>query len=342
MKRISNILVKKEKITPPPIWIMRQAGRYLPEYREVRSKTKNFLDLCYNPQLVKEVTLQPIRRFDFDAAIIFSDILVIPDMIGVDVKFISGEGPKLGSFSIDDLSIDGVKEKLSPVYEAIKITRLELSKEKDLIGFSGSPWTLACYMIDKGSSKNFALTRRMAIEDEVYFEKLINLLSEAVVEYLILQIEAGVDVIKLFDSWAGILPQDQFRKWVIKPNKFIINKIREKYPNFPIICFPKSASFMYEEFVSEVNCDAIAIDQSTDLDFAHDILHKKHQKVVQGNLDNFLLAFGSKDDIRRSIDKILDKLSPSPFIFNLGHGILPETPISNVEFLVDYVRNYRA
>ena len=339
MNKLINTITKKEIFSNPPIWIMRQAGRYLPEYRELRSKASNFLDFCYNPKLASEVTLQPLKRFDLDAAIIFSDILVIPDALGVKVEFIKDIGPKLQKVStIEDLNklrIDAIKNHLQPVFDNIKLVKSQLKSEKALIGFSGSPWTLASYMIEGGGSKNFEEIRQKSIKNEDFFAKLLDILTKSVIEYLSYQIEAGVDVVKLFDSWAGILPPREVKKWVIEPNKKIVEELKKRYPHIPIICFPRGIGFSYEEFVSSVKCDAIALDQNVNLEWARD---KLQNVTIQGNLDNFLLAFGSKKEIEEEVLRILEIFKNKSFIFNLGHGILPQTPIENVEFLIKLIR----
>lgn len=342
MNKLINTLLKKEKFSTPPIWIMRQAGRYLPEYREIRSNVGNFLDLCYNPKLASEVTLQPIRRFDFDAAIIFSDILVIPDALGIKVEFVKNEGPKLRKISTKEdlkkLKTQNIKKHLQPVFEALTLTKSRLDKNKSLIGFSGSPWTLACYMIEGGSSKNFDLTKETAIKNEEFFSELIEILTKAIIEYLLLQIKAGADVVKLFDSWAGILPPTQLRKFVIEPAKKIVREIKKLHPQIPIICFPRGIGVMYEEFAAEVDSHGLAVDQNLSVKWIRKNLQEKSDSVIQGNLDNFLLAFGSKKEIEKEVLNIVENLSNRPFIFNLGHGILPETPIENVEMVLKLIR----
>ncbi len=342
MNKLLNTLLKKEKNSNPPIWVMRQAGRYLPEYRAIRSDVKNFLELCYTPKLASEVTLQPIRRFGFDAAIIFSDILVIPDALGVKVEFVKNEGPKLQKISnLEDLKTfktDNIKSHLNPVFEALALTKSKLDKDVALIGFSGSPWTLACYMIEGGGSKNFESVRRSAIENEEFFSQLIEILTVSIIEYLSHQIKAGADVVKLFDSWAGVLPPEQLRKWVIAPTKKIVSEIKKLHPNIPVICFPRGVGVNYEEFAREVAPHGLAIDQTLERNWVKKNLQENLGQVVQGNLDNILLAFGSKKEIEKEVLNILESFSDQPFIFNLGHGILPETPIENVELVLDLVR----
>ena len=343
MKKIINVLNNQQFDKIPPIWIMRQAGRYLPEYLETRSKIHNFLDLCYNPQLACEVTLQPIRRFDFDSAIIFSDILVIPDALGIKVDFVKNHGPKLAKFDLNqdlkNLHINNIGDKLQPVYEAINLTRTKLANDKALIGFCGAPWTLACYMIEGGGSKNFENVRKIALEKPQEFKQLINILTEVLKIYLSSQIKAGADIVKIFDSWAGVLPTNDLINWVIKPAQEIVNYIRDNHPHIPVIYFPKSIGVNYQKFASEVDCHCIAIDQTIDKSWAKKYLQHELNKTIQGNLDNFLLAFGNKSDIEREVRNILESFNNKPFIFNLGHGILPQTPIENVELVINTIRN---
>lgn len=342
MKKLSNVLLKKEVYKTPPIWIMRQAGRYLPEYLETRSKINNFLDLCYNPKLASEVTLQPIRRFDFDSAIIFSDILVIPDALGIKVDFIKNHGPKLAKFDIlNDLSklkLNNIKNHLEPVLEAISLTRQNLNQDKDLIGFCGAPFTLACYILEGGGSKNFDIVKETSFRYPRQFSQLIDILTDSVIEFLSLQIISGVDVIKVFDSWAGILSTNQVNEWVIKPAKKIVNYFRENYQQTPIIYFPKSIGVNYENFAKEVDSHGLAIDQTLDKNWVNQILQNKLNKVIQGNFDNYLLAFGTKKQIADEAMEILKIFGEKPFIFNLGHGILPQTPIENVEYLLKIIK----
>ncbi len=341
MKKLVSVLMNKEKFSSPPVWIMRQAGRYLPEYLAVRSDVKNFLDLCYNPKLAAEVTLQPIRRFDFDAAIIFSDILVIPDALGVKVEFVKNEGPKLGNFELKNLKIKNIEKHLSPVFEALELTKSKLSEDKALIGFSGAPWTLACYMIEGGGSKNFENARRFAIEKEQEFSQLIEILTQSVIEYLLLQIKAGVDVVKIFDSWAGVLPEGELQKWVFNPAKKIIAEIKKNHPEIPVIYFPRGIGVNYEKFAEEVVPHGLALDQTIEKNWAKKNLQQKLGQVIQGNMDNFLLAFGKKSEIEKEVVEILESFGDHPFIFNLGHGILPHTPIENVEILLKIIRKIK-
>ncbi len=338
--KLLNLINDRKIEKSPPVWIMRQAGRYLPEYMQIRKNCENFLDLCYNPKLASEVTLQPVRRFDFDAAIIFSDILVIPDALGVKVRFEKNEGPKLGDVGeLKDLKIDNVLNHLKPVFENLKLTRQNLPANKALIGFSGAPFTLACYMIEGGGSKNFDKVKKCAVQDEKYFAQLIDILTESVSIYLIEQIKAGANIVKIFDSWAGILPENEFRKWVIAPTIKIIENVKKAHPKTPIIAFPRGAGVFYEEYVEKTGCDVIAVDQNLSKKFIVENLQKSQNAIIQGNLDNQLLAFGTKDAIKREVLDILEKFGKKPFIFNLGHGIIKETPIENVEFLMKLIRD---
>jgi uroporphyrinogen decarboxylase len=338
MKKLINVLTKKEIQKNPPIWVMRQAGRYLPEYRELRANAKNFLEFCYSPKQASEVTLQPIKRFDFDAAIIFSDILVIPDALGVKVEFVKNEGPKLGEFDLKNLKITNIKNHLSPVFEALELTKSKLSKDKALIGFCGAPWTVACYMIEGGGSKNFEKTRELALRDEAFFGELIEILTQSSIEYLSLQINAGADLVKIFDSWAGILPPTELQKWVINPAKKIVTELKKLHPEIPVICFPRGIGISYEQFAKIVEPQGLALDQTVNKVWAKKVLQQECRQVVQGNLDNFLLAFGSKDQIKKEVLDVLETFSDAPYIFNLGHGILPQTPIENVELMVKLVK----
>lgn len=330
--------IEKQKT---PIWLMRQAGRYLPEYREVRKRAGSFLDLCYNPSLASEVTLQPIRRFDFDAAIIFSDILIVPHILGLSVTFVEGDGPKVETIYEDhDLSKLKVKEfkdsdKIKRVCEALELTRQNLDKTKALIGFAGSPWTVATYIISE-KKHNFEFCRNFALNKRKLLSKLIEILTQQTIIYLKAQIDAGADVIQLFDSWSGVLSEDEFEAFVINPTKIIVSEIK-KYSNVPIIGFPKGAGILYKKYVENVSVDAVSIDYFVPLNFAKEI---QNSLVVQGNLDP-LVMLSDKSLIEEKVGRIMSALSEKDFIFNLGHGIIKETPIENVEFLVDYVRNWK-
>lgn len=331
--------LKGERFDVPPIWLMRQAGRYLPEYRQVRAEVGGFLDLCYDPDRACEVTLQPIRRYAFDAAILFSDILVIPHALQQKVWFVEGEGPKLEPLKgPDDLRLlkqDAVLNHLAPVLETVRNLRLSLPAETALIGFAGAPWTVATYMIEGGSSRDFAKTKLWAYRDPTSFSALIDHLVEATSAYLIAQIDAGAEAVQLFDSWAGALDEAGFRTWSAEPAKRIVAQIRRAHPSIPIIGFPRGAGPLYRDFVEISGVDAVSIDQSLPVSWA--AKHLQPLCAVQGNLDPMaLLAGGETLDL--AIDRILDSLRPGPHIFNLGHGIIKETPPEHVDRLVSRIR----
>ena len=330
---------ERKVVTPPPIWLMRQAGRYHPEYQEMRKRAGSFWTMCMTPELSVEVTLQPIRRFDFDAAIIFSDILVIPHALGQSVRFEDGVGPIIEPFlEINALIRDKEiwREKLSPVYLALKNTRKVLAAEKTLIGFSGAPWTLAAYMLEGRGTKDQGGARLYAYRNQKIFGELLELLSEAVATHLIWQIEAGANVVQIFDSWAGGLPEQAFKDWVIAPTKRAIAMLRRKHPHVPIIGFPRQATQSgLETYAAETGVNAISIDTATSIGWAVEKLGGKF--VLQGNLDPLALVAGG-EILDRAIDKIMAVTAGVPFIFNLGHGILQTTPTDNVARLVACVR----
>jgi len=323
-----------------PFWFMRQAGRYLPEYRELRAEKGGFLAMAFDPEAACEITMQPVRRFGMDAAIIFSDILTIPMSLGQHLEFVTGEGPKLGALNLDELEFDG--EVLQPVYQALRETRSQLNHEgfgqTTLIGFSGAPWTVATYMVEGGSSRDFLKVKTMAYREPEEFKKLMDMLVKATARYLILQVEAGAQALQIFDSWAGALDQFGFERWCIQPIKLIVDLVRAVYPNIPIIGFPKGAGLMYERFIKETGVDAIQIDPLVPSEYAADVLQKK--VPVQGNLDPLCLLAGG-DVLTSNLTKILDDLSGGDYIFNLGHGIHKETPIAHVEQMVKIIRDYR-
>ncbi len=321
----------------PPIWLMRQAGRYLPEYRAVRARAKTFLDLCFTPELAVEVTLQPIRRYGFDAAILFSDILVIPHALGRRVWFVEGEGPKLDPIHASDLNqlrIGDIREILAPVFEAIGLLRRQLLADKTLIGFAGAPWTVATYMVEGGSGHDFAAVKRFALGDPENFGRLIDILVEATADYLIAQINAGAEALQLFDSWAGVLSESEFRRWSIVPTQTIVAKVKAAHPKIPIIGFPRGAGMMYTDYMRETGIDAVSLDTGVPLVFAQAL---QARGAVQGNLDPQLLVVGG-EAMRRGVREIVAALGDGPFVFNLGHGIVPETPPENVAELVRIVR----
>ena len=331
-----------KRFATPPIWLMRQAGRYLPEYRAIRAATRSFLDLCYTPEKAVEVTLQPIRRFGLDAAIIFSDILVVPDALGQKVWFEVGEGPKLAALSdpadFGRLSRARLPEHLAPVYEAIRATRAALSPDTALLGFAGAPFTLACYMIEGGASRDFARIKRWAYSHPQSFALLIDLLVEAVVDHLAGQIDSGADAVQLFDTWAGILPEEQLFGWSVEPMVRIAHALHARHPKTPILAFPRAvgpAALMYRR------PDAFAaLSLDTGLG-AHWAARELQPHIcVQGNLDPMMLVVGGAA-LEREARRILDKLGHGSFIFNLGHGVVPQTPPENVAHLVEIVRNWK-
>jgi uroporphyrinogen decarboxylase len=323
----------------PPIWLMRQAGRYLPEYRAVREKAGSFLNLCFNPKLAAEVTLQPIHRFGFDAAILFSDILVIPHALGQPVSFEEGEGPKLQALSepaaLTRLHAEVDHGALAPVYEAIARVRQDLPKDVALLGFCGAPWTVATYMIAGCGTPDQSPARLFAYNHPQDFAQLIDKLVDASASYLIKQFEAGVDAVQIFDTWAGVLPAGEFRKWCIAPIERIVAAVRQRIPGAKIIGFPRGAATELNNYLDAVPVDAIGLDWMVELDFARKYVQPK--RTVQGNLDPLVLLAGGAA-LDAAIDAILEAFGRDPFIFNLGHGILPSTPIVHVERLVARVR----
>ncbi|MEM8587065.1 MAG: uroporphyrinogen decarboxylase [Pseudomonadota bacterium] len=322
-----------------PIWLMRQAGRYLPEYRRVRAEAGSFLDLCYNPDLATEVTLQPIRRFGFDAAILFSDILVVPHGLGQEVAFREGEGPVLerldGERSIDQLSPDRMPDRLAPVYQAVGQIRSALPRETALIGFAGSPWTVATYMVEGGGSKDFGRVKALAFSEPTLFARLINILEHATVRHLSAQIDAGVQAVQLFDSWAGVLPPDAFESWVTAPTQRIVSRLKQEHPAVPVIGFPRQAGLLYPDYVTGTGIDGISLDSTVPLQWAAAELQSR--AVVQGNLDSALL-FAGGDAMLEAASRIREAFQGGPHIFNLGHGVMQHTPPDNVARLVDHLR----
>jgi uroporphyrinogen decarboxylase len=329
--------------TPPPMWLMRQAGRYLPEYREVRSRVPSFLDLCLTPELAAEVTLQPLRRFPFDAGIVFSDILIVPYALGQKVQFVEREGPKLepvqDGAAIAKLDEGGASGRLAPVYETVERVVAELPENVPLIGFCGAPWTVATYMVEGSGSKDQPGARAFAYREPETFQRLIDLLVETSARYLIGQVKAGARALQIFDSWAGSLPEDGFERWCIAPTKAIVDRVKVEAPHVPIIGFPRGAGPLAEHYVQEAGVDAIGCDTSLPVAWIRDRLQSR--LPVQGNLDPVLLVAGGPA-LETRVKTILETLGQGPFIFNLGHGILPETPIENVERLVSLVKAGRA
>lgn len=329
-----------------PFWFMRQAGRYLPEYLELRAKAGSFLNMAYDPDMAAEITVQPIRRFGMDAAIIFSDILVIPHALGQRLEFTQGEGPKLDAVRTEadfsKLSYTNFQKTLLPVYQAIKNVRSMLVSEgysdTALIGFAGAPWTVACYMVEGGGSKDFLHVKNMAYQNPKGFARLIDMLIEATAQYLIEQVNAGAEAVQIFDSWAGVLDSHQFRRWVIQPTKEIVALVRNSHPHVPIIGFPRGAGYHYISYAQETGVTALGLDYQVDTKWAARSLQV--QMPVQGNLDPVCLLAGG-DALKLAAEKIIGDLSHAPFVFNLGHGIQKETPIEHVEMLVKIIREHK-
>jgi uroporphyrinogen decarboxylase len=323
----------------PPVWMMRQAGRYLPEYRAIRAQVPNFLDLCFTPELAAEVTLQPIRRFGLDAAILFSDILVIPHALGQNVTFRVGEGPLLtpnmGAAEIAELSGKVDMSRLEPVFVTIKRVRALLDRHVALLGFCGAPWTVATYMVAGQGTPDQAPARLLAYRNEAAFSHLIDILIEASSEYLVEQFAAGVDAVQIFDTWAGVLAGEDFDRWCIEPVRRIVANVRRRVPGAKIIGFPRGAGTSLPRYVDRVAVDAVGLDWMIDRTFARERIQSR--RPVQGNLDPLvLLAGGSALD--RAVDAVMEAFAAGPFIFNLGHGILPETPVAHVEQMLARVR----
>ena len=323
----------------PPIWLMRQAGRYLSEYREIRKLAPTFIDFCYSPKLATEATLQPIRRFGFDAAILFSDILVVPDALGQSVSFEQGEGPRLNPIE-NEISLKSLNEKidlgrLEPVFETIDRLKTALPAETALIGFCGAPWTVASYMIAGRGTPDQAPARLFAYRYPDIFQKLIDLLVQASIDYLMAQCRAGVDAVQIFDSWAGVLPSLEFERWCLKPVKEIAEKVKAHYPEVRIIAFPRGVGTHLVDFLDCKAISALGIDTSADQKWV--AANIQIECPVQGNLDPLALVAGGAC-LDREIDLIKSSFGNNPYIFNLGHGILPETPVSHVERLIERVR----
>jgi len=323
----------------PPVWLMRQAGRYLPEYMAVRKTVGSVLDLCFTPKLAAEVTLQPIRRFSFDAAILFSDILVIPHALGRSVRFETGEGPQLAPLddptAIAKLRATADDAVLAPIYETIQLVKAELPPAVTFLGFCGGPWTVATYMVAGHGTPDQAPARLFAYRHPEAFARLIDILIEASSDYLVRQLQAGVDAVQIFDTWAGILPPDEFERWCVAPTQRIVADVRRAVPGAKIIGFPRGAGSKLKAYVEEIEIDAVGLDWMVDLAFARDAI--QCARPVQGNLDPLALRAGGAA-LDGSVDAILQALAVGPFIFNLGHGILPDTPIPHVEQMLKRVR----
>jgi uroporphyrinogen decarboxylase len=331
-------VIRGERMDTPPIWIMRQDGRYLPEYRAIRQRAKDFLELCYTPELAAEVTLQPLRRFPLDAAILFSDILVIPDALGQQVRFEAGEGPvlePLDAAGIERLQPGEAMARLGPVLETVRLVRAALPADKTLLGFCGAPWTVATYMIGGRGSSDQAAARLFALSEPAAFGRLIEVLVEASIGYLGAQLEAGADAVQLFESWASNLDEVEFRRWVIAPARRIVEGLRRRVPGAAVIGFPRGAAGLLPAYAAETGIDMVGLDQAVPLEFAARMLPPG--MPVQGNLDPLRLVAGGPGMEARARE-IMDAFSGRPHVFNLGHGIVPQTPIEHVEQLVRLVR----
>jgi uroporphyrinogen decarboxylase len=338
LKKSGKLLavLDKEAVTPPPIWLMRQAGRYLPEYRALRAKAGSFWTMCMDPEMAAEITLQPIRRFGFDAAILFSDILTVPYALGCEIAFTEGEGPSLSPVaSADGLERDPAiwREKLSPAYETLRRVRAGLSPETALLGFAGAPWTLATYMAAGRGGDEQRAAKLWGYREPESFAALLDVLGDCVAAHLIAQIDAGADAVQIFDSWASGLPDVLFARWVIAPAKRIVDKVRAVKPAAKIIGFPRAATLDgYTRFAAQTGVDAVSLDTAAPVAWA-----KSLNLAVQGNLDPIALIAGG-DALTDAVDRIVDGMRGKPFIFNLGHGILPETPLEHVAQLIARVR----
>ena len=332
-----------ETVDRSPFWFMRQAGRYLPEYREIRGKVSDFLSLCYAPELAARVTLQPIERFGMDAAILFSDILVVPHGLGAGVRFVEGEGPKLDPVrsgkDLARLKPEAVAAVVAPVMETVRLVRRKLDPGTALIGFAGAPWTVATYMVEGGSSRDFAATKAWAYGDPESFGQLIDMLVEATIAYLNSQIEAGADAIQLFDTWAGALSPAQFERWVIAPARRIVDGVHAQHPHIPVIGFPRGAGSLYQRYAVQIGVACIGIDTAVEPEWAAQMLQPV--ATVQGNLDPMVMVAGGAA-MRAEAERILAALGKGPFIFNLGHGIVPQTPPAHVAELSTLIKNWRA
>ncbi len=329
-----------ETLPVPPIWMMRQAGRYLPEYRATRAQAGDFLSLCYNPELAAEVTLQPIRRYGFDAAILFADILLIPEALGTDLWFVTGEGPRLSTVTTAEVfdalrPAHAVHDKLSPIYETLRILKRELPEETALIGFAGAPWTVATYMIAGQGTKDQGPAHALKAENRPLFDAIMDRLTEATIEYLSAQIDAGAETVKIFDSWAGSLTGQDFDDYALAPARRIIAALKSRHPDIPIIAFPREAGERYVGFAKATGADCVALDNSVDADWAAE--HVQIDGCVQGNLASSHMVTGG-DALVDETRAIVKAFSKGPHIFNLGHGITPDADPENVQLMIDTVR----
>ena len=330
-----------ERQETPPIWMMRQAGRYLPEYRATRAEAGDFLSLCYNSELAAEVTLQPIRRYGFDAAILFADILLLPQALGVDLWFETGEGPRMSTTTTADelaglRATADIHETLNPIYETVRILSRELPRETTLIGFAGAPWTVATYMIAGRGTKDQGPAHALKAENRAVFEGILERLTEATIEYLSKQIEAGAEVVKLFDSWAGSLKGEDFVNYALKPAAKITQALKQRHPGIPVIAFPREAGDGYIGFAKATGADCIAIDNSVSAEWVAQ--NVQPDSCVQGNLASSHMVTGG-DDLIQETKRIVNALKGGPHIFNLGHGITPDANPENVQIMIDTLRN---
>jgi uroporphyrinogen decarboxylase len=330
-----------ERQETPPIWMMRQAGRYLPEYRATRAEAGDFLSLCYNSDLAAEVTLQPIRRYGFDAAILFADILLLPQALGVDLWFETGEGPRMSTTTTADelaglRATADIHETLNPIYETVRILSRELPRETTLIGFAGAPWTVATYMIAGRGTKDQGPAHALKAENRAVFEGILERLTEATIEYLSKQIEAGAEVVKLFDSWAGSLKGEDFVKYALKPAAKITQALKQRHPGIPVIAFPREAGEGYVGFAKATGADCIAIDNSVSAEWVAQ--NVQPDSCVQGNLASSHMVTGG-DDLIIETKRIVNALKGGPHIFNLGHGITPDANPDNVQIMINTIRN---
>ena len=330
-------VLRGERRDPPPIWLMRQAGRYLPEYRALRATKGGFLDMAYDPETAAEITLQPLKRFPFDAAILFSDILIVPHAIGQKLSFVAGEGPRLAP-PLADASLDELQpvlERLQPIWATVRRVKTELSPQTTFLGFAGSPWTVATYMVAGQGSREQAEARSLAYQDPGKFEAIIRRIEQVTVDYLSGQVEAGVDAVQLFDSWSGSLAPAEFERWVIAPTARIVEEFRARHPDTPVIGFPKGAGGKLRAYADETGVDAVGLDETVDPRWA--ALELPASLPVQGNLDPLALIAGGPP-LQSAAMRILDAFGDRPHIFNLGHGIQQTTPIEHVEQLVALVK----
>jgi len=333
--------LRGEALTRPPFWLMRQAGRYLPEYQAIRAEAKDFLALCYTPSLAAEISLQPVRRFHMDAAILFADILLVPDALGQNVAFIEGEGPVLepinSEAAVAHLDPERLEEHLAPVLETVRQLRRQLDGTTALIGFAGAPWTVATYMVDGRGGTGAAAARKWACAAPESFATLIDLLIDATARYLSAQVASGAEAVQLFDTWAGLLPEQEFARWCTDATAQIVHRLRADHPDVAVIAYLRGVSTCLPAYAARTGVDAISIDSTVPLEWTVEALQPK--VTVQGNLDPVAVVVGG-EVMRQQATRILDVLGRGPFVFNLGHGVLPETPPDHVAELADLVRSW--